>query len=166
MELIVSIKADSVIAKLQNMPARFRAELIPTINGLTLDMQRSVVLNKLEKVDGGVAQGGQVLRHISGTLARSISQDPATARNGGIFGGVFTTQDYGIMWEEGFTRKIGAGARGGPRTLRGNALAKYFERHPPGTRNYQRPYLKPTLEEFTPRIKEDIRTAALKAFRE
>jgi len=156
MELIVSIKADSVIAKLHDMPQRLRAAMTDAINGLTLDMQRSVVLNKLD---------GQVLKHQTGTLARSVTQDPAMERNNGIFGGVYTTLGYGIGWEEGFTRKIGAGARGGPRTLQGNALAKYFERHPPGTRNYKRPYLKPTLEEFTPRIKEDIRTAALKAFR-
>lgn len=157
MEIIVSIRADAVITKLNNMPQRLRTAMTDAINGLTLDMQRSVVLNKLD---------GQVLKHQSGTLARSITQEPATARDGGIFGQVYTTLDYGIAWEEGFTRKVGAGARGGPRTLQGKALDRYFQRNPPGTRDYKRPYLKPTLEEFTPRIIEDIRSAALRAFRE
>jgi len=158
MELVITVKADAIIAKLRAMPAVMRAKMKVAIDSITLDMQRSVVLNKLE---------GQVLRHQTGTLIRSIHIEQAAMRGDGMFGQVYTKQDYGIMWEEGFTRRIGAGARGGPRTLQGKALAKYFERHPPGTREYAaRPFLKPVLHEFEERITTDIRRAALEAIRD
>jgi len=156
MEFIYTIHADAVIARFAAMPALMRTEMTNTINRLTAEMQRSIVKDKLT---------GQVLNVRTGTLRRSIIQDIAKPKQGGIFGGVSTNLDYGIAWEDGFDRKIGAGARGGPRTLQGKALANYYAKHPPGTKHYERPFLKPTLEEFAPQIKEDIRQTALEVIR-
>lgn len=62
---------------------------------------------------------------------------------------VGTNVAYGALWEYGFTRKIGAGARGGPRTLSGNALARYIAAHPPGEKAMAaRPFLKPGLRDI------------------
>ena len=73
---------------------------------------------------------------------------------------VGTNVSYGAFWEHGFTRKIGAGARGGPRTLSGNALATYIARHPPGTRQYAaRPFLAPALASMKAKIVADLGAA-------
>ena len=158
MELVVTVKADAIIAKLRAMPAVMREKMRNAIDRITLDMQRSVTSDKLQ---------GQVLHHRKGILINSIQIEPAKMRGDGMYGQVYTKQDYGIAWEEGFMRKIGAGARGGPRTLQGKALAKYFERHPPGVKEYAaRPFLKPVLHEFEERITTDIRRAALEAIRD
>ena len=61
---------------------------------------------------------------------------------------VGTNVAYGALWENGFTRRVGAGARGGPRTLSGNALARYMAAHPPGEKAVgARPFLKPGLRD-------------------
>lgn len=61
---------------------------------------------------------------------------------------VGTNVAYGALWENGFTRRVGAGARGGPRTLSGNALARYIAAHPPGEKTIgARPFLKPALRD-------------------
>ena len=155
MQFIVTVKDEDVINKLQQAPALFRKALADTVNILATDIQASVIQNKLS---------GQVLHVRTGTLRRSITIDPAKWDGSKISASVFTTLDYGIGWENGFSRRVGAGARGGPRTLRGKALVKYFERHPPNVREYAaRPFLKPTLEEFKPRIIEDLRQAIVGA---
>ena len=156
MDLTYEINADEVIARFIALPEKMREAMTDTINILTADMQRSVVENKLT---------GQVLNVRIGTLRRSITQRPAVAERGGIWGGVYTNLNYGIAWEDGFDRKLGAGTRGGPRTLTGQALASYFVKHPPSTKHYERPYLKPTLEEFSERIIEDVRKTALEVIR-
>ena len=155
MDFIVTVNADSLIAKMDGNPAALRRALLPVINKLSIEVQTSVKQDKLT---------GQVLHVRTGTLRRSINRE-VKEQNDGVFATIGTNVKYGIMWENGFDKKIGAGARGGPRTLKGIARERYIMKHPPGTKFQIREYLKPTLKEFAPRIKEELRTVVLGALR-
>jgi len=156
MNFIVAVRAESLIAKMEGAPAAVRRSLKAAMDRLSILVQRSVKEDRLS---------GQILHVRTGTLRRSINRE-VTERADGVFAVVGTNVRYGAMWEGGFTRTVGAGARGGPRTLQGRALDRYFQRHPPETRDVAaRPFLRPTLEEFKPRIRDDVRAAVMEAMR-
>ena len=156
MNFIVAVHAESMIAKMDGAPAAVRRSLKLVMDRLSIMVQRSVKEDKLT---------GQVLHVRTGILRRSINRE-VTESADGIFATIGTNVIYGVGWENGFTRRIGAGARGGPRTLQGAALDRYMARHPSGTRDFAaRPFLRPTLEEFKPRIREDIRAAVMEVVR-
>jgi phage gpG-like protein len=74
---------------------------------------------------------------------------------------VGTNVSYGALWEHGFNRKVGAGARGGPRNLPGPLMARYIAKHPPGERQVAaRPFLSPALEDMRRHIIERITESA------
>ena len=97
-------------------------------------------------------------------LKNSITQK-VTESDGHFEGIVGTNVKYGRYWEKGFDRKVGAGARGGPRTITSAlALAKYFMLHQPGTKHYAaRPFLVPALNELSPSIRAALIAAVQKA---
>jgi len=156
MNIIVAVHAESLLLKLAGAPTRVRQALLKSITKSSVQVQRAVKEGKLT---------GQVLHVRTGTLRRSINRE-VIERDDGIFAVVGTNVKYGAAWEQGFTKRIGAGARGGPKGLLGMARERYFMKHPPGEKNVvARPFLRPTLEEFKPRIREDLRNAVLGALR-
>ena len=136
-----------VIAKLDGLPDRLQSALQKRVETLALKLLVKVKAEKLSD---------QVLKVQTGRLRRSINERVETngTRVTGIVG---TNVVYGRAWELGFDRKIGAGARGGPRTLSGKALDTYFAKHPPGTKHYEpRSFLRSALEEMRPQIEKEL----------
>lgn len=110
---------------------------------------------------------------VTGRLLRSITQGGADSRSKFVstpvsaIAIVGTNVEYGAAWEYGFTRKVGAGARGGPRTLTGKSLETYIAKHPPGTKNVPaRPFLAPALESFKEQATARLETALFEATRD
>lgn len=155
MNVIIAVHSEAFQASMAGKADALRRALVLKVTQLSVEVQRSVHNDKLS---------GQVLHNITGTLRRSVARD-VQERPDGVFAKVGTPLDYGIGWENGFTRKIGAGARGGPTSLLGLARERYFAKHPPGTKFMQRPYLRPTLEEFKPRIVSELRAAVMEVMR-
>lgn len=105
---------------------------------------------------------GQVLNiktnRLNSSIVHKMSQDGET-----VTAVVGTNVKYARFWELGFDRKVGAGARGGPRSITGKALITYFAKHPPAMKNFPaRPFLQPSLEENRDRIVSNV-FRALKA---
>lgn len=155
MKLIIAVHSEDFQASMAGKADELRRALVLKVTKLSIDLQRSVKEDKLT---------GQVLHVRTGTLRRSINRE-VQERPDGVFADVGTNLNYGIGWENGFTRKLGAGARGGPKNLLGLARERYFAKHPPGTRNEQRPFLRPTLEEFRPRIVNELRATVMEVLR-
>jgi hypothetical protein len=83
-----------------------------------------------------------------------------------VTGIVGTNVDYGAAWEYGFDLRVGAGARGGPRTLLGAARDAYFAKHPPGVRHVaERSFLRSALREFMPEFRAEMQEAVRRAAR-
>lgn len=145
-----------LIARIQGASAKMKAEIDRTVTRLGFELQARVQTGYLT---------GQVLHVRTGRLRSSISpggesrsRTEITATSAIAYVG--TNVSYGAFWEHGFTSKIGAGARGGPRTLSGQALATYFARHPPGTRQEAaRPFLAPALRSMRGRIESELGAA-------
>ena len=107
---------------------------------------------------------------VTGRLMGSIAQGNAMTRSRfestpvSAFAFVGTNVEYAAGWERGFTRKIGAGARGGPRTLSGRARETYFAKHPPGVKNIAaRPFLAPALADMRQIIVDQLAEALQKS---
>lgn len=146
-----------LIARMQGVPAAMKAEVDKTVDKLCFELEASV---KTQYLTGQVLRvrtdrlRGSITRRAPETRTRVVITDTAAIAYVG------TNVSYGAFWEHGFTRKIGAGARGGPRTLSGNALATYIARHPPGTRQYAaRPFLAPALASMKAKIVADLGAA-------
>lgn len=143
-----------VIAKLDAFGPNVENSLQRTVSSLAIELQRYVMQNKLS---------GQVLNVRTGRLRRTIFQR-VNNQNYAVTGEVGTGVKYGIYWENGFTRKIGAGARGGPKGLSGNALERYISKHPPGTRDYgPRSFLRTSLDDKRQRILDRLTLAVRNA---
>jgi phage gpG-like protein len=157
---IVGDKA--LIARLSGAGGVVKAEIDATVAKLGFQLQRKVQMNYLtgprpmhlgvvhDRLRSSIAQGS------AETRSRFESTDTTA------FAYVGTNVSYGALWEHGFNRKVGAGARGGPRTLSGKALESYIRRHPPGVRPVAaRPFLEPALLEMRAQIQTEL-GAALK----
>ena len=107
---------------------------------------------------------GDPLHVRTGTLKRSITQR-VTEANGHYEGIVGTNIKYGRYWELGFDRKVGAHARGGPKTITSaTAMAKYEALHPSSKKHYAaRPFLAPALGLMRPEIIAALQAAVAKA---
>ncbi|HEY6019946.1 MAG TPA: hypothetical protein VIY48_08585 [Candidatus Paceibacterota bacterium] len=151
MKLVIAVHSEAFQADMAGKADELRRALVLKVTKLSIDLQRSVKEDKLT---------GQVLHVRTGTLRRSINREVQQTRDG-VFATIGTNLNYGIGWENGFTRKLGAGARGGPKNLLGLARERYFSKHPPGTRDEHRPFLRPTLEEFRPRIVNELRATVM-----
>ena len=150
-----------MVAKLSAMPAAVHDEVLKTVTTLQQRLIAEVVGNKL---------AGQVLKRRTGKLAGSIPINAPETRSRmeddgiRIIAYVGTNVSYGIGWEYGFDRKVGAGARGGPRTLTGKARETYFAKHPPGVKHMAaRPFLAPALQEMKPLITRELTDALTRA---
>jgi len=149
----------ALVARISGAGATVKAEIDQTVQKLGYALQARVQTQKLT---------GQVLRVRTGRLRSSIAQGSADSRSRfestdtTAFAYVGTNVSYGAAWEHGFNRKVGAGARGGPRTITGKALETYIRRHPPGVRAVAaRPFLAPALLEMRAQIQNEL-GAALK----
>lgn len=151
MNLVITVHSEAFQAKMAGRADALRRALVQKIARLSIEVQTAVKRDKLT---------GQVLHVRTGTLRRSVNRE-VQERPDGVFARVGTSVNYGVGWENGFTRKLGAGARGGPKSLLGIARERYFMKHPPGSRREQRQFLRPTLVEFTPHIVSELRAAAM-----
>lgn len=154
---IVGDKA--LVARIAGAGDVIKAEIDETVQKLGYALQARVQTQMLT---------GQVLRVRTGRLRSSIAQNAADSRSRFVstatsaIAYVGTNVSYGAAWEHGFSRKVGAGARGGPRTISGKALDSYIRRHPPGMRQYAaRPFLEPALFQMRAQIQNEL-GAALK----
>ena len=139
----------ALVAKFDAAPGKLKASLDKIVQELGFQLQRHVQRDYLR---------GPRPTHLGVRTARligSITQGAAGSRSRfestpvSAFAFVGTNVEYGAGWEYGFTRRIGAGARGGPRTLTGKARATYFAKHPPGVKQMgPRPFLTPALADM------------------
>ncbi len=149
-----------LVARLGAAPDRMKARLDATVQALGFELERRVKTQYLRgprpKRLGVVT--GRLMSSISHGSADSRSRFVSTPTTSIYYVG--TNVDYGAMWEFGFNRRVGAGARGGPRTLTGQALATYFAKHPPGTKAMQpRQFLRPALEDMKAQIVARLQVA-------
>lgn len=146
-----------MIAKFQAMPAAVKSALDGEVKALGYALQLRVQRDWLR------GPRPQRLGVKTGRLLRSITQGGADSRSRfestptTSYAYVGTNVEYGAAWEYGFARRVGAGARGGPRTLMGKALETYIAKHPPGTKQVAaRPFLAPALQEMRAEIVERL----------
>jgi hypothetical protein len=155
---------NALVRKLEAFPVAARAEVDATVMKLGFRLE-SIVKTKYLRgprpQNLGVVTGG-LLSSITRGGAQSRTRFEATAAKSIYYVG--TNVDYGAMWENGFTRKVGAGARGGPRTLKGRALATYMAKHPPGTKEIAaRQFLAPALRDIAPLAEVELANALKRA---
>lgn len=144
-----------VVAAINAMPKRLDEELRKGVARAALAVLKQTVGAKLQ---------GQVLNVQTGRLQRSINASPVQQDGKSLFATVGTNVRYGKFWEFGGQRKVGAGARGGPRTIHGDALARYTAKHPPGVKQYPaRSFLRTALADMTPKIRAEFEAAAARA---
>lgn len=146
------VMGDAVVERLRSAPETVRSRLRKEVSRIVVYLQRLVVKTKLN---------GQVLHRRTGILGDSIAT--RVEDNGSsVIGTVGTNVKYGIAWEYGFDRKVGAGARGGPRSPKWTAAswARYAAKHPAGIKTYEpRSFLRSTLAEEMPTIRESLQIA-------
>ena len=148
------VGSEDFIARLEKMPGVLRDALRRAVEYSAIDLQTKVKEDKLS---------GQVLHVRTDVLRSSITyrmEDTTT----GVYGIVGTKVNYGGYWEYGFDKKIGAGSRGWPHSLKGKAFDAYVAKHPPGVRHIEaRSFLRTTLAEQLPTIRARINGAILAA---
>lgn len=158
----------ALLARLDAFPAAAKARVDLTVQALGLELERRVKTNYLRgprPAKLGVVTG-RLLSSITRGGVDSRTRFESTPDKSVYYVG--TNVQYGAMWEYGFERKVGAGARGGPRTIKsGPALARYFAKHPPGTKEVgARPFLHPALDDLKPMITEKLGLALKSAAQE
>jgi phage gpG-like protein len=139
------VGSERVQSRLMQTSLQQQKRVRMTVNALGVTLQGKVKNNYLS---------GQSLNVRSGRGRRSINVSN-TEDGTSYSSSVGTNVPYMAFWEKGFDRKIGAGARGGPRrNLTELAAVKYWAKHPPGTKHEDaRPFLQPALAD----MKDDIR---------
>ena len=153
-----------VIARLKAMPDKVFDAVALTVYQLGVQLQRQVVTGYL------CGPRPTHLGRVTGRLAASITGGGDTRsrfeRNGLVATSyVGTNVSYGAAWENGFSKKVGAGARGGPRFLTSaTQIQSYFTKHPPGVKQVPaRPFLTPALAQMKPLIIAEIQKTVLLA---
>jgi phage gpG-like protein len=154
----VLVGGEAIVARVDAMRSRFDAELRKGVARAALLVQVQIVKAKLQ---------GQVLNVQTGRLQRSINASPVQVDGSTLFATVGTNVSYGKLWEYGFSRKVGAGARGGPHGLSALALATYQAKHPAGVKQYAaRSFLRSALQEMQPKIRDEFAAAAQRAVKQ
>lgn len=154
-----------VVAGMKRLSPAISQALAETVDKLGVSLARRVVVGYLS----GPRPGH--LGRVTGRLASSIARGGSDTRSrfeqtGDVSTSyVGTNVPYGAAWERGFTKKVGAGARGGPRTLfRPSDIARYFAKHPPGQKAVPaRVFLAPALQAMKPQIIAEIQKAVTAA---
>jgi phage gpG-like protein len=140
------VGAENVQANLRGVSDRMHAELVTGIGRAALAVQRFTKETQLS---------GAVLNVRTGNLRRSINVSQQESRDS-ITATVGTNVKYGAAWELGFSRRIGAGARGG----------KPDARRPLGTKDYPaRSFLRTALEAMRPTIRAEFEAAVQRALK-
>ncbi len=149
-----------LVRRLEVMPARAKARLDATVRALGFELEnrvKSAYLRGPRPQRLGV-RTGRLLSSITAGGPQSRSRFESTPTSAMYYVG--TNVEYGALWEYGFRRKVGAGARGGPRSLSGAAYARYFAQHPPGVKDVgARAFLAPALHDLKAHIVERIQAA-------
>ena len=143
------VGSELVVAKLAQISVARRNRVRATVNALGVALHNLVVSKYLNGPRPGHLGVGK-----TGLLWGSINDKPSEDGNS-FSSSVGTNVPYGAYWEKGFDRKVGAGARGGPKkAMTSLAAMKYAAKHPPGTKHEDaRPFLQPALAD----MKDDIR---------
>jgi hypothetical protein len=154
------VGVNRVLSLMESMKAGVLDGLRKEMRRQTIALQSTVVRGYL---DGHISATVGLKVGKTGHLHRSIAEK--VTESGGHFEGIVGTKvNYGVFWETGFDRKVGAGARGGPKSITSAmALAKYHQMHPSGVRHYRRQFLAPALIERTPAIRQALEEAVRKA---
>jgi phage gpG-like protein len=146
-----------LIARLNAMPARAKAKIDATVTALGFELERRVKTNYLRgpRPQRLGVKTGRLLASITRGGSESRTRFESTPDKAIYYVG--TNVEYGAPWEYGFKMRVGAGARGGPRTITGKALATYFAKHPPGVKSVgARPFLHPALNDMKALITERL----------
>lgn len=149
-----------LVRRLELMPARVKARVDATVQALGFELEARVKSNYLRgpRPQRLGVQSGRLLSSITRGGVDSRSRFETTPTSAVYYVG--TNVRYGAAWEYGFARRIGAGARGGPRTLTGAAASRYFAQHPPGMKQMAaRPFLSPALADLKAHIMERLQAA-------
>ena len=156
--ITVSVDSKSVLARLDAMPDRVRAELRKKVTDLALKLEAKVK----RKVSG------EVLNVRSGDLRRSIFNDVSEA-DASVIGRVYSSGDvkYAAIHEYG--------GRTPPHVIeaKGNALAflmggkmVFAKRvNHPGSRIPERSYVRSSLEEMAGQIEQGLRDAVIEGLK-
>lgn len=151
----------ALVERIGRVPAAVMQEVTQTVKKLGFEVEartRSAYLRGPRPEKLGV-RTGRLMSSISPGSADSRSR--LEAGSTAVYYYVGTNVPYGALWEYGFAKRIGAGARGGPKTLSGKARDTYFMRHPPGVKEMAaRPFLAPALADLRQHVRDEL-TAAL-----
>jgi len=159
---LVSLQAESWLARLRGAPERLTSAMQTTVQRLSIRVQ-AAVKNKLS---------GGVLHVRTGTLRRSINREVNSTPTR-VVATVGTNVKYAAVHEFGFngdvtvrshvrkvaSRSIGAGKK---QTVQGIGFVREHTRHMVIP---ERSYLRSTVREFQPQIKSELKAAALEAIR-
>jgi phage gpG-like protein len=154
------VGSELVQAKLAQIGAMQRKRISATVHRLGLMTLKAAK----EYLNGPRPEN---LGDVSGRLRRSVNEN--FTEDGNTFRStVGTNLPYGAYWEKGFDRKVGFGARGGPKT----ALSQYGEQraiirsytkygNSPGmTKHFDaRPFLTPALADMKDEIRARLASA-------
>lgn len=151
----------AVALRLDRMPAALRAALNVKVKMLALKLQSWVQTKKLQ---------GQVLRHQTGALSRSI-QNEVVSTASAVIGKVFSAGDvkYARFWELGFhgTEVV----REHTRTITQvfgrpvEAVVQRVRQHTRQVDQAPRPFMRPSLKEMTPEIRDTLRDTVVQTMR-
>ena len=150
MMVIVSVRNEALMAMLSGAPNRLRDAMARTMTRLSIELQANVKKDKLS---------GQVLHTRTGTLRRSINRSISQSGDG-VVATVGTNVKYAGVHEYGFDGVVTVKDHLRACKNGGTAEVKSHTRH---MKLPERSFLRSALREMVPQIKEDIRSAALKA---
>lgn len=160
--IFVSIRAEELLARLTAAPDRLRDSMWRVMQRLSIEAQ-AIVKQKLS---------GPVLHNRTGTLRRSINRLVTNDVNG-IVARIGTNVRYAAVHEYGFdgdvvvkghVRKIASRSvgKGKNQTVQGIAFVSTYTRH---MTMPERSFLRSTIIEMQPKIRADIKAAALEALK-
>lgn len=145
----------ALIGRFERMPGSIQHELEIEARLLGINLAAYIVREKLQ---------GQVLNHVSGKLGQSIAERPVTVEAGVVWGGAIQSGNvkYGRIHEDGFvgdelvkahTRSMVFGRLVAPFTV--GAFTRRMNMP-------ARPYMKPSLAENEPKIRDGFRGAVVR----
>ncbi len=162
----VTVSTEALLARLKNIPVKMRRALVTAVTRLSVETQRKVMVEKLS---------GQVLHVRTGTLRRSINRE-VTEEADGVFAIVGTNVRYAAIHEYGGTillkprertvhfkmNKDGTLKQGFSKKKEATVSIKTAARSVGTYVNMpERSFLRSTMTEMAPRIRTEIKRAAL-----
>jgi phage gpG-like protein len=150
-----------LVQRLKLAPGVVRQEVVKTVKKLGFELQAHVQKDYL------TGPRPAKLGVVTNRLRASITPNGGDSRSrfvdtgGDISYYVGTNVSYGALWEYGFRMKVGAGARGGPKSMTHvTELEMYFAKHPAGVKQMAaRPFLKPALDDMRQKIIDELQQA-------